>query len=434
MKRMILLLLCLSILLSACTVPQAGTGDVFYYPSSGTEQIGSFFCPEPRELPEHAELTQLLELYCEGPVTPGLEHSLPADAKIHSSSVEDGVLNLHFGPELAQISGVELTVAASCLAQTFLERCGAHTLVLTAEGALLNGETALRLSLADLNLRDNSPDRLYQEFTVYYASTDRRYLIGQEISVQVSSPEELPLLLLEHLLTDPGTRGMRSPLPFGTRVHDVTVEDGLCTVDLSVEFENRRFSSLSGQYLSLLSIVNTLTELPHIQRVEFTVDGNLVIRYGSLSISEPLTQDLRCMGPVRTGLGEQDCVVYLVHGSEELLFPMPTRLRESMSQSLPELVMLQLLQDPGTNGIRSCISPGTQLHSITVTDGICYVDLSGEYLLDPAQLPSAGRTIAASLCQLDGIRGVQILVNGQIPEGYEQDLFGILYSNPDWFL
>ena len=329
---------------------------------------------------------------------------------------------------------MELTVAAGCLAQTFLERFDAHTLVLTAEGTLLNGETAFQLSLADLNLQDNSPDRVIQQFTVYYGSADRRYLIGQEISIQISSQDEVPFQLLEHLLTPPDIKGVRSPLPFGTRILAVTVEDGLCTVDLSEEFETRCVSSLSGQYLSLLSIVNTLTALPEIQQVEFTVDGNLLIRYGSLSISEPLIRDLRCIGPVRTALGEQDCVIYLTHGSEELLFPIPTRLRESTTHTLPELVMLQLLQDPGTNGIRSCITAGTSLHSVTVTDGICYVDLSSEYLIDSAQLRSAGRSIAASLCQLDGINGVQILVNGQIPENYDPGLFGILLPNPDWFL
>ena len=434
MKRLIPLLLCVSILLSACSGPKTTGPDVFYYPSSTHGQIDTFFVPESRELPKNAGLEELLDLYCAGPVTTGLAHSLPSNARVLSSSVEEGVLNLHFSRELSQISGVELTIAAGCLALTFLERCDAHTLVLTAEGALLNGETAFRLTLADLNLQDNSPDRVIQQFTIYYSSTDRRYLIGEEISIQVSSQKELPMLLLEQLLTSPETRGIRSPLPFGTQIENVTIEDGLCTVDLSQEFETRRFSSAYSQYLSLLSIVNTLTALPQIQRVEFSVEGNLLIRYGSLSIDQPFAADLRSIGPVRTGLGERDCVLYLVHGGEDLLFPLPTRLRESTTQTLPELVMLQLLQDPGTNGICSCISPGTQLRSISVTDGICYVDLSTEYLTDTARLQSAGRSIAASLCQFEEIRGVQILVDGRIPEGYDSSLFGILYPNPDWFL
>ena len=168
--------------------------------------------------------------------------------------------------------------------------------------------------------------------------SDRRYLIGQEISVQMSSQEELPLQLLALLLTPPEGSGLRTALPSGTRFHSVTVKDGLCTVDLSQEFDSRRFSAISSQWLSLQSVVNTLTALPQIQRVEFTVEGNLLIRYGTLSIDEPLVRDMRCIGPVRTGLGEQDGVIYLVHGSEELLMPVPTRLRQSTALSLPESI------------------------------------------------------------------------------------------------
>lgn len=434
MKRITLFLLCLSLLLSACAAPVTEPADAFYYPQSETEALTELFVPEFRDVPENTGMTELLALYCAGPVTPGLENTLPPDTAVRSWDLSDGELRLNFDAGLAQLSGIELTVAAACLAQTFLKRCGAHTLVLTAQGALLNGETALRLTTEDLNLRDDTPDRLYQNFTVYYTTTDRRYLIGQEVSVQVSSQEELPLQLLELLLTPPDESGLRSTLPAGTRFRSVTIEDGLCTVDLSQQFDSRRYFSLTAQNLSLLSVVNTLTGLEHIQRVEFTVEGNLLIRYGSWSIDAPLVQDLRCIGPVRTGLGEQDCEIYLAHSSEELLVPVPARIRQSTTQSLPEQIIRCLLQDPGTNGIRSWIPEGTRLNSVSVTDGTCYVDVSAQYLADPAHLRSAGRVIAASLCLLDEIDRVQILVDGLIPQGYDSSLFGILTPNPDWFL
>ena len=434
MKRLFLILLCLSLLLSACGAQTAPSQDVFYYPKAESDRLPGVFGTEPRLFPEDASISELLDLYCAGPESAELESLLPPGTAIRSWDLRDGILRLDFNAGLSQLSGIELTVTAACMARTFLERFGAQTLVLTAEGSLLNGETSMRMSLSDLNLRDNSPDRLHQKFTVYYASTDRRYLIGQELSVQVISPNDLPMQLLELLLTPPEDSGLRSALPTGTRFHSVTVENGLCTVDLSPEFDSRRYSAMSAQCLSLLSIVNTLTALPQIQRVEFPIDDNLLIRYGSLSIAEPLVQDLRCLGPVRTGLGERDSVIYLVHGSEDLLVPIPARLRLSASQPLPELVIRCLLQDPGTNGIRSRIPPGTRLNSIRVAGGTCYVDLNEQYLSSDEHLRSAGRVIAASLCMLDEIDRVQILVNGQVPHGYDSSLFGILTPNADWFL
>ena len=70
MKRLLLMLLCLSMLLTACAVTKPTAQDVFYYPSSEAKQIDSFFYPESRELPKDMELYELLQLYCDGPVTP----------------------------------------------------------------------------------------------------------------------------------------------------------------------------------------------------------------------------------------------------------------------------------------------------------------------------------------------------------------------------
>ena len=153
-----------------------------------------------------------------------------------------------------------------------------------------------------------------------------------------------------------------------------------------------------------------------------------------LFIDAPLERDERGVGPVRTGLGEMDAILYLVHGPEKLLMPTPARVRRSTTVPLPELLVRSLLQDPGTNGIRSCIPEGTRLNGVTVTDGTCFVDLSEQYLNDPANLRSAGRVIAATLCTLDEVDRVQILVNGAVPAEFDEDLFGILTPNEDWFL
>ena len=214
----------------------------------------------------------------------------------------------------------------------------------------------------------------------------------------------------------------------------MSVENGLCTVDVSEEFDTRRFYAMSAQCLTLLSVVNTLTALEEIDRVEITVEGDLLIRYGALSITGPLVMDERCIGPVRTGLGEMEAVLYLVHGSEKLLVAVPAILRPGTSTTVPELVVKSLLADPGTNGIRSCIPAGTKLLSTKVDNGVCTVDLSSEYLSQPGDLISANRVLVATLCAIDGVKGVKILVNGAVPAEFEGQWTGVLTPDDDWFL
>lgn len=439
MKRIISLLLCLCLTLPlfGCQTQQPDCPGTFYYRRTeaayeGTEGI---IAPEIRELSGiQNDLNALLKLYCGGPVTDGLENPLPMDASVTRWELADGELHLCFTESLAQLSGVDLTVAAGCLARTFLPLSGAETLVLTAENSLLHGETALRICESELRLRDSTSDRLLKEFTVYYASPDKRYLIAHQVHVQPVSEEELPLQLLELLRTPPRDSNLRNPLPSGTQILSATIADGLCTVDLSEQFIARRAFTIGGRCLSLLSIVNTLTGLASIERVEFTVEGELLIDYGSLSISGPLVRDERCIGPVRTGLGEQDATAYLCHGSENLLVPIPIRLPQNGTASAEELLIRALLTDSGANGIITHIPADTALNFVTTSDGLCHVDLSAGFVSDPDNLPCAIRVLTASLCALDGVEQVKITVDGAIPDGFDAEMFGTLSPESDWYL
>ena len=439
MRSKIALILCLSLIvgLCGCQPSRLRTPGTFYYLRTETAYSGSdgVFAPEQRELDGiRQDPMAMLELYCRGPITTGLENPLPAGTSVLSCTVNSGILALNFTSQLAQLDGIELTAAAGCLAHTFLKLTDSRTLILKADGALLGGQTSMTISLDDLELQDHSLERYFRDFTVYYTDQNRRYLIGQEIPLDFSEPESIPMQLLERLTTPPSDSTLHSPLPLGTRVLSATVSDGLCTVELSAEFENRRFYALTSQVLSLMGVVNTLTALPEIHRVEFVCDGSLLLHYGSLNIADPLVRDERCIGPVRTALSEQDVTLYLSHGDDGRLIPVPTRLRQTGVVSLAELIVRQLLQDPGINGIRTRIPAGTQLNAVTVSEGICYVDLSAQYLSSPDNLRWAGRVIAASLCPLPDVEQVQILIDGGFPENFDRSWFGPLSPSSDWFL
>ena len=439
MKKIIscILILALSASLTACGTEELQSPGLFYYYRSEPAFSGSdgVVAPEQVELQGiEGDLTALIARYCQGPQSRELENPLPRGCAAPKYTLEENTLKLHFSEEFAALTGVELTVAAACLARTFLPLTGAEKLILTAEGALLGGETAMTLSLSDLGLRDDSLDLLHDTFTVYYTDTDRRYLIGHSISLNLSNREELPMLLLEQLFTPPPSSGLRSVMPEGCRLLGVTVRDGLCTVELSPEFETRRFYSHIGQILSIMGIVNTLCALEEIDQVEFLIDGTLLIHYGAMTIPGPLVADPRVVGPVRTGLGERDVTIYLTAPSGPELIPLPTRLRLSGAVSVAETLMTALLSDPYTNSVGTCIPEGTALNSIRVDAGICRVDLTAEYLSQPELLLAAGRVIAASLCELEEITAVFITVDGAIPEGFDAGLFGPLIPSDDWFL
>lgn len=440
MKKGILLFLCLTLALSlfgcgsATNEPEQAENFYYYRPDPVYGSRDAVIAPEAREVAQLADLDAIVNAYFSGPTSRELESPFPRDMTVTGWKLHDGVFSIDFSEEFAMLSGLDLTIACACITQTFLELTDAEWVVITAGQALLDGEAAVTMSRSNLNLLDDSFSRLTYSYTVYYADLQQRYLIGHEISINPAESENLESYLIEQLFNAPPGEGIYSPLPDGTRLLGVSVADGLCTVNFSTEFESNCAVAPTNQRLALLSVVNTLTQLETINRVEFAVDGNLLLRYGLLSIAEPLQRDEGAIGPVRTAMNEFDATLYLANGTDQLLLAVPTRIRQTSGASHAELVLRTLLNYETRNSLRAGIPADTRLNSLTIENGICMLDLSGEFLEAGDRLPTAIRSITASLCALDEVTAVQITVDGAVPQGEYSGWFQLLRPSANWFL
>jgi hypothetical protein len=69
------------------------------------------------------------------------------------------------------------------------------------------------------------------------------------------------------------TQGAFRILPLDTKILGIKIENGLATVDFSKEVLKAN-AGAAAEELGISSIVNTLTEFPTIQKVQFTVEGS----------------------------------------------------------------------------------------------------------------------------------------------------------------
>lgn len=439
MKRILCFLLTLTLLtcLAACGADGPEDPGNFYYLRTEAQYEGTdgIIAPEERELNGlRGDIGPLLEAYLQGPTDKDLESPFPRDTVLLDWQMIRGNLHLNLNDTFAQLSGIDLSLACACLARTCLELTDATTIRIRANGAMLNGSTYVILSNDNLFLADDSLDKLRTDLTLYYTDKDRRYLLGHSISVNLAAQDDVVSYLVEQLMTAPSGMGLVSALPSGTKLLGSRISDGVCTLDFSMDFELNAFPQSYAQRTTLLSLVNTLTQLEDIQKVEFHIEGSLMARYRQLNISKAMVFDESIIGPVRTGVNEFDATLYLSNGSELYLAAIPTRIRNTASVSQAELVVAQLISYQNENGFYSTIPDNTQLHSVTVEDGLCTIDLSAEFLTETDQLRLSVRSIIASVCALEGIDSARITIDGQTPEGDYRDLFQPLTPNSNWYL
>lgn len=122
-----------------------------------------------------------------------------------------------------------------------------------------------------------------------------RIVNGQErltpIAREVSSNAPAQAAV-EELISGELPEGCTRPLPKDTVLRSVRVRDGLATADFSGELVSSFQGGSDNEGVAVYSIVNTLTSLPIIKRVQILVDGKRADSIGGhLDVSGPLSAD-----------------------------------------------------------------------------------------------------------------------------------------------
>lgn len=126
---------------------------------------------------------------------------------------------------------------------------------------------------------------------LYFASTDGKQLASEDVNVHYMKSTSLEKVIVESLISGPISKNLNPTLSSDVKINnDVNVVDGICYVDFNQRFLDR----LNEQdfALNVFSVVNSLTELRYIDKVQITIDGNKVAGPdANVSLAEPLTRN-----------------------------------------------------------------------------------------------------------------------------------------------
>ena len=107
---------------------------------------------------------------------------------------------------------------------------------------------------------------------LYFANAAGDGLVEEEQEVSYISNISMEKLIMEHLLTGPKTQGLQSAIPNGTKLVSVTTTNGICYVNLDEGFLNQSYEI--QEPIVIYSIVDSLSEIPTVNKVQISVNGN----------------------------------------------------------------------------------------------------------------------------------------------------------------
>ncbi len=125
---------------------------------------------------------------------------------------------------------------------------------------------------------------------LYFADQSGDYLKTE--TREITMVPGLARAVVGELIKGPQEDGLSTTIPEGTRLLDINIADGLCTVDLSREFRDNHWGGSSGEILTVYSLVNTLTQFSTVDQVEILIEGQKIDTLaGHMDLSVPVSRN-----------------------------------------------------------------------------------------------------------------------------------------------
>lgn len=217
--------------------------------------------------------------------------------------------------------------------------------------------------------------------------------------------------MLDALLAGPPEEEteLAAPIPAGTRVLSWSVEQRVAHVELSAAY-----AGLVGVDLTLADycITLTLAQLPGVDGVRVTASG-AGQSYRERHVLYP--GDVLFSGAEETPVEVTAALYFRREGGDSLGFEL--RVFRLTQDKVPAKAVLEaLLAGPKEEGLAPLLPAGLSVRSVWVDSGVCCADLSAQLLeLPEGERGQAVDSIVATLCSLDTVEQVQLLVEGESP-------------------
>lgn len=259
--------------------PAEGSFAIYYLNAGMTRMIPVGYQAQSTETIQLIQ--ELYERLVNVPADLDCQSPLSARTELQRFQFESNVLYLYFDASYMLMSSSQEILCRAALAKTLTQIQGVEYInIYSGEQPLMDsyGNPVGMLTagdfidaLSDVNSYEKS------ELTLYFADAEGEGLVEEKREVMHSSNTSMERLVVEQLLEGPQTEGCQATIPPDTKLLNLSVTDNVCYLNFDAAFLN---NSLGGrEELPIYSIVNSLTQLNTVNRVQFSINGSPTVMF-----------------------------------------------------------------------------------------------------------------------------------------------------------
>lgn len=235
---------------------------------------------DANRLPENV-LIQLMN----GPEDKKHKRLISRDTKLLHMINEDGKISVDLSSEFLDDNSAKNMQAVYSIVKSLCSINGIVSVRVTVRGEGIpttDGKTVGYLTASDINLSTDWNTSETNMISLYFTKKDSGKLYKTSRMVKVADQQPIEYYIVSGLIKGPSEKEYEAVVDKETELISVDTEEDICFVNLSSSFVEKN-SGYKAQ-LAIYSIVNSLTELRNINRVQFLIDGKKVHKFGDMDI------------------------------------------------------------------------------------------------------------------------------------------------------
>lgn len=301
-RKCVSLLLCLLLLIVGCIgcgsrKPENGSIYTIYHLNH--DQTGLVMQEYTTQTPQDDKDTLLEELVDALSQTPDkLEYYPPLSGRVHllDYHTEEDQVTMEFDSQYKELPATTEILVRAAVVRTLTQVEGISYVSFIVQGEPLvdNLGNVVGIMSADQFI-DNAGDEIntYEqaELWLYFADETGTRLVAANRTLRFSSNISMEKLVVEQLIKGPENLELYPTINPETKIVNVTVKDGICYVNLSEAFLTQTYQVTPE--ISIYSLVNSLVELPNVNKVQISVNGETSVTYQeSISLATVFERNL----------------------------------------------------------------------------------------------------------------------------------------------
>lgn len=287
------------------------------------------------------------------------------------------------------------------------------------------------MALSLMSCGDRESESAYK---IYYIKSDKSGIAPEEYEFQSKDTAEMVEEAIQQLSASSEDIDYINTIPSSVEVKNWEINDGNLNLYLIGNYDSL---DTYTEILVRAAIVKTLVQIDGVDSVSMFINNAPLTDLNGDSIGA-MTADtfIEDFGQETDSLLSTELTLYFASADGMSTIAETREVYYSRNITIERLVIEQLLKGPDSDELLSSIPVGTKLNSISVSEnGVCIVNFDNaiESTITGVTENVTVYSIVNSLTELDNIKQVQILVNGDTPHisNVDADLSSAISRNED---